>query len=388
MSRTFSKLLRVTLPAVGLSLLAAEGLARLTWDERQGTPGLVLAHPTRVEVLAPDYDGFFAGQPLRINNLGFRDDEDYQLTKSDETFRILVLGDSVTFGHGVRFKDTWPYLLRQRLQQWNSDVDWQLWNLGVPGYDMVLSLRTLEELGPEYDPDLVIVGFYENDLGAWMFDAPSRPPWALHLQSFFKRHSYLYERLRYGYRALSYVLLDAAAPWQAIQQEWWYLAKPASETQAFDHSNVEFKHRRDTAPVPPETDRTFEYDSAALATVTRAVRTFQEHHAENRYRIVFFINIAPDIDIDSDADRFVDGPHNEMNDYFVLLCGQGTPVISSYDAFWAYRPSEVPEAGYHSLAAANLVKADVLFEYLTPYIIEDPRGLVATPAAVGPHGAF
>ncbi|HJO39516.1 MAG TPA: hypothetical protein QF650_13055 [Vicinamibacterales bacterium] len=115
MNATLSKLLRVTLPALGLSRLAAEGLARLTWDGRQGTLGLVLAHPTRVEVLAPNYDGFFAGQPLSINNLGFRDDEDYQLAKHDKTFRILVLGDSVTFGHGVRFEDTWPYLLRQRL---------------------------------------------------------------------------------------------------------------------------------------------------------------------------------------------------------------------------------------------------------------------------------
>jgi hypothetical protein len=388
MNAPFSKLLRVTLPAIGISLLAAEGLARFTWDDRQGTPGLVLAHPTRVEVLAPNYDGFFADQPLRINNLGFRDDEDYQLTKGDETFRILVLGDSVTFGHGVRFEDTWPYLLRQRLRLWNGDVDWQVWNLGVPGYDMVLSLRTLEELGPGYDPDLVIVGFYENDLGAWMFDAPSRPAWVLHVQSFFKRHSYLYERLRFGYRALRYVFLDDGAPWHTMQQEWQYLAEPTEKTQGVGDSTVEFKHRRDTAPVPPETDRTFEYDAASLATVTRAVRTFQEHHAENRYPVVFFVNIAPDVDIASGADRFVDGRHNEMNDYFTRLCGQGTPVVSSYDAFWAYRPSEVPGAGFHSLAAANSVKADVLFEYLTPYLIEEPGGRVVVPAAPRPGGAF
>ncbi len=65
-------------------------------------------------------------------------------------------------------------------------MDWQGWNLGVPGHDMILSLRTLEELGPKYDPDLVIVGFYENDLGAWMFDVPSRPAWILRMQAFLK----------------------------------------------------------------------------------------------------------------------------------------------------------------------------------------------------------
>ncbi len=172
-----------------------------------------------------------------------------------------------------------------------------------------------------------------------------------------------------------------------MQQEWQYLAEPIAETQAFDYSSVELRHRRDTAPVPPETDRTFEYDSASLETMTRAVRTFQEYHAENRYRVVFFVNIAPDVDIASGADRFVDGRHNEMNDYFMQLCGQDTPVVSSYDAFWAYTPSEVPGAGFHSLAAANNVKTDVLFEYLTQFVIDDMRG-PAPAEAPGPGGAL
>ena len=51
-------------------------------------------------------------------------------------------------------------------------------------------------------------------------------------------------------------------------------------------------------------------------------------------------------------------------------------------------PSEVRGAGSHSSAAANLVKADVLFEYVTQSVIEDPRGPVATWAALGPRGAF
>ena len=47
-----------------------------------------------------------------------------------------------------------------------------------------------------------------------------------------------------------------------------------------------------------------------------------------------------------------------MNKYFVDLLGKdGVPVVSSYDAFWSYSPSEVPQAGGHSLANANKVKA-------------------------------
>ena len=83
----------------------------------------------------PSYDGWFAGVPVRINNLGFRDPREYPLEKPPGTFRILVLGDSVTFGHGSLYETTYPYLLEQRLKQWRPSVNWQVWNLGVPGYN-------------------------------------------------------------------------------------------------------------------------------------------------------------------------------------------------------------------------------------------------------------
>ena len=43
------------------------------------------------------------------------------------------------------------------------DVNWQVWNLGVPGYNTSQELAYLEEVGPRAKPDLVIVGFYPND---------------------------------------------------------------------------------------------------------------------------------------------------------------------------------------------------------------------------------
>ena len=166
MKNIVKNIILLVMPSLIAALFIAEALVRLTWDAKNGVPGLVLTHPTRVEVLAPNYRGYFAGQPLRVNNLGFRDDRDYKLAKEKNTFRIIILGDSVTFGHGCKFEETWPYMLKKRLEEWNNKIDWQVWNLGVPGYDSVLELRTLEELGPKYKPDLVVVGFYENDLFA------------------------------------------------------------------------------------------------------------------------------------------------------------------------------------------------------------------------------
>ena len=54
-----------------------------------------------------------------------------------------------------------------------------------------------------------------------------------------------------------------------------------------------------------------------------------------------------------------------MNQYFLDLLGKdGVPVVSSYDAFWSYSPTEVPGAGGHSSATANKVKASILLDHL------------------------
>ena len=42
----------------------------------------------------------------------------------------------------------------------------------------------------------------------------------------------------------------------------------------------------------------------------------------------------------------------------------GTPAVSSYDAFLHMRPSQMPNAAGHSIGNANVVKGNVLFEFL------------------------
>ena len=75
-----------------------------------------------------------------------------------------MLGDSVTFGHGSVYETTYPRLLEERLRRWRPDVDWQVWNAAVPGYNTSQELAHLLEVGGRFQPDLVIVGFFENDL--------------------------------------------------------------------------------------------------------------------------------------------------------------------------------------------------------------------------------
>lgn len=166
---------------------------RLKWEPRNGLPGLFVRDPITKQRLAAHYEGWFAGVPVRINNLGMRATRDYDLAKAPNTFRILVLGDSITFGHGS--VHTYPDLLEQMLRQWRPDVDWQVWNTSVPGYNTSQELAKLLHVGPSYQPDLVIVGFYENDL---VGNEPVGPPdrktiIGSRIRSFVQSNFYSYE---------------------------------------------------------------------------------------------------------------------------------------------------------------------------------------------------
>jgi hypothetical protein len=74
--------------------------------------------------------------------------------------RILVLGDSLTYGYGVDAAWAYPSLLQTLLAgQYRAEVI----NLGVPGAQSEDVARTLGRMAPLLKPDLVIYGMYLND---------------------------------------------------------------------------------------------------------------------------------------------------------------------------------------------------------------------------------
>lgn len=98
---------------------------------------------------------------VKINSHGFRDKE-YPLQKG-ERYRIVVIGDSITFGIGLDLEETYPELLEESLSRFARPVD--VLNLGVGGYDAVQDVAQLEHSGLRFAPDLVILGFCTNDIG-------------------------------------------------------------------------------------------------------------------------------------------------------------------------------------------------------------------------------
>jgi lysophospholipase L1-like esterase len=99
----------------------------------------------------------------RINADGLRDSV-YARPKPDGVFRVVVLGDSVSFGYGVEEAEAYPQVLEELLSELVPDSRVEVVNLGVGGYNAYNEAKLLEGVGQGYEPDLVLVQFCINDL--------------------------------------------------------------------------------------------------------------------------------------------------------------------------------------------------------------------------------
>lgn len=375
--------------AVGvlISAILVEAWVRLRWDETKGRPGFYVSDPVLGQRLSPGYDGWFAGVPVKINALGFRDEREYDVKKAPGTFRILVLGDSVTFGHGTLNTTTYPYLLQQRLGAWRRDVHWQVWNLGVPGYATGQELAQLEQVAPAWAPDLVIVGFFPNDFtGNVVPQAGPVRRAASSAQRAMQRHLYSYEfykrvaltlRYRWFTSASDRQRLDALAAEDALLAR----AERAADDPAQELTDADYFTDDEvngyTCPGEPPPDPRGAADFRAslthadreMAAWLEAVRGLQAIGRRGRPPVMFFINMAPKACVSQD--RFYDAGELAMDDVLQEVLGDGVPVASSTRAFLHYRPSQMPLAGGHAIGNANRVKADALFDALSTRVLPD-----------------
>lgn len=103
------------------------------------------------------------GAPPRIykvstNSLGFRGPE---VGEKGRKYRILLLGDSSTFGLGVNDNETWPHVLQDLLDPSGEQI--QVINAAFPGASSLQGLHLLMTKGLLLEPDLVLVSFGLQD---------------------------------------------------------------------------------------------------------------------------------------------------------------------------------------------------------------------------------
>ncbi len=99
---------------------------------------------------------------IKANSIGFRGAE-ISKVKPTNTFRILIFGDSSSFGWGVDQNDTFYYILKDKLSKLFPDKNIEIGNFAIPGDSSEYGKLIVEKFLPQYDPDLVIFGFGAND---------------------------------------------------------------------------------------------------------------------------------------------------------------------------------------------------------------------------------
>lgn len=105
-----------------------------------------------------------AGVDYRINSLGFRGRE-YAQEKPPGTWRIVVLGDSVTFGWGVEMADRFTDVVEARLNLARHDGrKIEILNLAVPGYESHHQFHVFKFKALGLQPDAFCYVFNQNDV--------------------------------------------------------------------------------------------------------------------------------------------------------------------------------------------------------------------------------
>jgi hypothetical protein len=136
---------------------------RLKWISRQqNQQGLNYSlddwSATRGWTLKPNLrDIPFRGKLVNSNSKGVRGNREFAYGKPAGVTRIVVLGDSFTFGEEVGDDETFSHQLQSLIP------DSEVLNLGIHGYGHDQMLLYLKEEGIRYHPDLVILGFMPDD---------------------------------------------------------------------------------------------------------------------------------------------------------------------------------------------------------------------------------
>ncbi|MGB3728618.1 MAG: SGNH/GDSL hydrolase family protein, partial [Thermodesulfobacteriota bacterium] len=93
-----------------------------------------------------------------INSDGHRDKE-YPVTKTDK-HRIIFLGDSLTFGWGVKQEETFATLIEEDM---NSQSPTEVINFGTGNYNTEQEVNLFIDKGLKYNPDKVVLFYFIND---------------------------------------------------------------------------------------------------------------------------------------------------------------------------------------------------------------------------------
>jgi len=137
----------------------------------------------------------YIGAPVTINNLGLRG-PDTTVEKPNGIFRILGVGDSITFGYGVRVENTFLNVLEQDLNaSAPAGLRYEVLNAGVPATGLEYYTHFIENDAPAMHPDLILVCMALNDIDPLLDPEPVEPHVHMSLLRSFNAYLFLHSRL-------------------------------------------------------------------------------------------------------------------------------------------------------------------------------------------------
>jgi len=134
--------------------------------ERVKFPRRVVGAPFGVRINQPNaqygHSSADVSVSFRINGKGLRADREYAFEKPEGVRRIVAIGDSYTVGFEVEGHETFSSVLEAELRKRGHNVE--VLNAGVSGYGSAEACVYLERELLRYDPDIVLISFFGNDL--------------------------------------------------------------------------------------------------------------------------------------------------------------------------------------------------------------------------------
>jgi len=150
-------------------------LLALEWVLLRPSVAAELGTPRELASWSDRYDRLWERNPLGIRS-------PYEtFAKSEGVLRVVALGDSFTWGDKIASSDsTWPAQLEAELERRRPGRQVEVVNLGRNGFTTVNEAEMLRRVGWQFDPDLVVVQYYFNDIlpsgpdfhnepGRWLF---------------------------------------------------------------------------------------------------------------------------------------------------------------------------------------------------------------------------
>lgn len=156
-------LLRLIMPSFKTTVIPIEN----SHDPLLGytlTPNITVRFSQNIFVRTPTF-------LVKTNMEGFRD-INHSINKLPGIIRIIVMGDSFVWGSGLEYEE----IFTSKLQRSIKNVE--IFNFGVPGYNIVQEIRIFIKKGLKYHPDIAIflegnpfsppIPFNEKEIFGWL----------------------------------------------------------------------------------------------------------------------------------------------------------------------------------------------------------------------------